>query len=163
MAAFSASRFAALTAALIAGWMGCPLGAAGCPLGAAGCPLTAGEIFSCERDGVREFSDRPCQGITGDSLRLPPINVVGIPPLDKSEQAQLDALAREGRLDPARAERARDTARRELAHNAEACAEATARLEAIREQRRRGYRLKDAARLKGSAEALTRDIRRFCR
>ena len=118
-------------------------------------------LFTCTRDGVPVFSDRPCRDIPSVVLTPSLINTVSVPELTPSEQAQLDALAR-----PPAPQKPSDAAARAAAKRtarADACADARTRLDAIREQRRKGYRLKDAARLRETADRLTRDIRRYCR
>jgi|TARA_B100000315_G_scaffold83194_2_gene76196 hypothetical protein len=118
-------------------------------------------LYRCQRNSVPEFSDRPCRGAHSRSIPLPAINLVRIPELNADEQARLDTLANAARLPGNQSSRSKHGTR--LAARREACAEAEKRLEAIREQRRRGYSLKDAAALDARTSALMRDVRRYCR
>ena len=125
--------------------------------------LAVDRLYTCQQAGVTVFSDRPCRGIP--SIELPEnsggvMNMVQIPPLTAAEQARLDELAS---TTPARTPNTRRRMRTETAARADACANARDRLDAIREQRRKGYTLKEVPKLTAAADRLTRDIRRYCR
>jgi hypothetical protein len=130
-----------------------------------GCLFAIAAIWTCERNGVQEFSDRPCRGADGESVPLEPLNVVSIPsardepaPREVSTERTIAQSPPSERSSQPSARRAEPASER----NDSACEAAQARLDAVRDQRRRGSKLKDEPKLIAAAEALTRDIRRYC-
>lgn len=101
-------------------------------------------IYRCPgHDGQPRFTQFPC----GEDARvvLEPTQIVELPPLSATEQAQLDALARERAQRREARARARHEAARAAGRERQArearCRQARTGLEALERQRRKGYSL----------------------
>ncbi len=128
-------------------------------------------VFTCtDADGHRTFTDLGCPAHTTPAPvpgTVAPSQFMPFTPLDEAESARLAAVdkrlqenARRHRQRQAarRSDRARDEAQRQ-----QRCAVAKQKLRALKQQRRKGYSLKDAAGLDAEDAALTSERAAICR
>lgn len=132
-------------------------------------PAAAGAaVFRCAGDDdTPRFSQFPCgTDGAGSVVRLEPLHTVDIPPISDAEQELLERL--EQRRDTRREQRARQRqkALRQAAARREErraqCRAARQALNALQQQRRKGYSLSQARTLDRRERALEDDVRRNC-
>ncbi|MEZ5559233.1 MAG: hypothetical protein R3E86_11935 [Pseudomonadales bacterium] len=137
-----------------------------CALAAA--TLPAATAHRCRGpDGQLAFRQFSCNaGERPEPLALDPLVVVEQAPLSPAQQQRLQALARDaGVRRQRRAQRQRSAARQHAAEQARRdarCARIEADLDALEQQRRHGYRLADAARLRERETRLRADRASVC-
>jgi hypothetical protein len=122
-------------------------------------------VYHCTVDDVPTYSDRPCPDAVTLPIEAP--TPVAFTPLDADQQRALKAL--DARLAKGAAVRAQRRARtrqrreRDRAASVKTCNSAMAALSRLDAQRRKGYRLKDAAKLAAAEAQHVEEVRRHCR
>lgn len=122
-------------------------------------------IYHCTVDGVPTYSDRPCPDAVTLPIEVP--TPVAFTPLDADEQRALKALdarlAKSAAVRAQRRARSRQRRERDRAASVKLCNNAMATLSRLEAQRRKGYRLKDAAKLAAAEVQHAEDVRHYCR